>query len=124
MKKKTSEQIGCGYCRHEKSCKDYEPKKNKAKDCLNFVHHELKEVIGSNAFFKDKNDSVVFVPNDISIKPTPLDKVRVVCLETKGNKENLNKALAFLEANDIDYTSATEKVWMEALKMAAGFEVE
>lgn len=32
-------QIGCGYCTYEKTCPDYDPKINKAKDgCPRFLH--------------------------------------------------------------------------------------
>lgn len=34
------EQIGCGYCKHEESCKDRNPKVNKARQgCKRFKHY-------------------------------------------------------------------------------------
>lgn len=34
-------QIGCGYCKHEETCKERDPKVNKAKlGCKQFIHHE------------------------------------------------------------------------------------
>lgn len=36
---KIENQIGCGYCQHELTCKDKDPKLNKAKlGCQNFIH--------------------------------------------------------------------------------------
>jgi predicted oxidoreductase (fatty acid repression mutant protein) len=115
--KKNKNQIGCGYCRHEKSCKDYSNEKNKAKDCFNFVHHELKNVIGSNAFFKSKTKTKF---NGKVATVVGYEKQKLVA-KSKDNKQNLNKALTYLESKDIDYNSATEIYWMEALKIAAGF---
>lgn len=41
--KNIKNQIGCGYCKYEKTCKDYDPKINKAKlGCKQFKHHEDK----------------------------------------------------------------------------------
>jgi hypothetical protein len=42
--KMIKEQIGCGYCKHEKQCPDHDPKVNKAKaGCLHFKHHSDNE---------------------------------------------------------------------------------
>jgi len=42
-------QIGCGYCTHEKTCKKYDPKRNQAKEgCKEWEHHtadKLKKFI-------------------------------------------------------------------------------
>ena len=39
---KRENQIGCGYCKHEANCPDYDRKINKAKlGCERFIHHEL-----------------------------------------------------------------------------------
>lgn len=36
----TRTQIGCGYCKFEKSCKKHDPKVNKAKQgCERFTHY-------------------------------------------------------------------------------------
>lgn len=35
----TKVQIGCGYCVHERQCKDRVKTINKAKTCVNFQHH-------------------------------------------------------------------------------------
>lgn len=36
-------QIGCGYCKHEKNCKEYDSKINKDKlGCKKYKHHESK----------------------------------------------------------------------------------
>lgn len=42
--KNKKEQIGCGYCKEELTCKERDPKINKAKlGCKKFKHHEDKE---------------------------------------------------------------------------------
>ena len=43
-KKRVRTQIGCGYCKHELTCPDRDPKINKAKlGCERFIHHESEE---------------------------------------------------------------------------------